>query len=189
MLKTSLKQWDNVTRSEVHDYHRCYGDARNVHRFRTGKPYDCLRPPWAAASCMDKVQGHVDMLVDMLVAHHFVWLQPDQRALNVCDLRSLETFHLQADTREKIKNAALSEELVAFTTISNTCYVIDLARGRKAMKKFKLSPGMFQQLVCHGRLVFCAGFVSTQSQLMIYMWDFDAQSGSSFHVSFRGDHM
>jgi hypothetical protein len=101
--------------------------------------------------------------------------------LNICNLRTMAVSSLQGDARESITNVALSEELVAFATSLNTCYVTDLAGANR--KKFKLVRSMFQQLACRGHVVACGGFFN--SCAMIFIWDYETQVGKSFEISLQ----
>jgi hypothetical protein len=136
-----------------------------------------LEPLWKSAGFLD---SHASNLA-ALVGSAFVWVQPHHRMLNICNLRTMATSSLQGDARESIINVALSEELVAFATSLNTCYVTDLAGANR--KKFKLVRSMFQQLACRGHVVACGGFVNNCA--MIYIWDYETQVGKSFEISLQ----
>ncbi|KAF2712231.1 hypothetical protein K504DRAFT_464309 [Pleomassaria siparia CBS 279.74] len=176
VLKSSLNEWDGKTNAARDEYAVCLREAKAIHRFRMGIPVKHVETSWPSASCA----AGVFTITDVLVHHHFVWVSPDWRALNVCDLRSVEhPFTLCGEAREIISGVSLSEELVAFVTVKGICYVRSLDDNKR--KQFRLPLALTRHLICRGRLVACGGFVN--DVVTIYIWDFDTQSGKSFDIS------
>ena len=142
-----------------------------------GNPANRLQTSWEPAS-----YGTISIdIIDALVEDTFAWLSLGCRTLNICNLRTMVKSTLHGDARELITKVALSGDLVAFATTLNTCHIQDLNGGKR--KTFKLAQGMFQQLTCRGRTVICGGFVNKLA--VIYIWDFDTQTGKSFDISLQ----
>ncbi|KAF2191414.1 hypothetical protein K469DRAFT_746751 [Zopfia rhizophila CBS 207.26] len=142
--------------------------AQHLHRLRTGR-------------------GHQYMHVSMSIAKHgsllnedtITWISnPSQRALNVFNLRTGKYWQGYGEAREKVEHVTLSEQLVAFTTFRNVCYVRDLSTGDR--KSFKLLPGTLDCIICRGRMIACGGIIKDQAT--IYIWDFDTQKGQTFDI-------
>lgn len=170
--------WDGTTKYGRDGYALRQSKARNIHRFRIGAPANRMKTSWESYSYDYKHSS----IVDALVKDTFVWLLPEPRTLNVCNLRTTGgkvELQLRGDAHELIIIVALSDELIAFATSLNTCYVTKLDGSNRI--KFRLAPGMFQQLACRSRTVVCGGFVNDSA--VIYLWDFDTQSGTSFEIS------
>jgi hypothetical protein len=140
-----------------------------------GNPANSLETSWEPASYGTRF---ID-IIDVLVEDTFAWLSLGCRTLNICNLRTMAKSTLHGDARELITKVALSGNLIAFATTLNTCYVQSLNGGKRM--KFKLVQGMFQQLTCRDRTIICGGFVNNSA--VIYIWDFDTQTGKSFDIS------
>jgi hypothetical protein len=85
------------------------------------------------------------------------------------------------DARESIRDLFASDQIVAFTTASNVCYVSDL-RGR-GKKKFRVPTSVqFQSLACRQRTVACAG--TFDDHVLVYIWSYDSQQGRSLTIPF-----
>ncbi|KAF2792598.1 hypothetical protein K505DRAFT_307429 [Melanomma pulvis-pyrius CBS 109.77] len=172
VLYEILQAWDGTTTYRRGDYALCQRKARDIHRFRIGVYEDYT-------TFEGRTPGfRFDNLVDALVKDTFIWLENGSRTLNVYDLRNrtgIKKRQLYGDGHERILIVALSEELIAFATSFNTCHVMKLDGSHRT--KFKLAPGMFQQLACRSRTVVCGGFVNDSA--VIYLWDFDTQKGTS----------
>ncbi|KAF2645058.1 hypothetical protein P280DRAFT_391489 [Massarina eburnea CBS 473.64] len=169
VLKPNLNAWyDDTSHLEAFDYGQCRKRAEDAHRFRSGK-----------YAKLSSVPVETLPLESILVEDTLVSRCPSYRSILVENLRTGESWKGQGSARELITYTAASEEIVAFTTSSSTCYVTNVAGEQK--RKFKLHGSMFKTApVCSGRTIICAGFSENYAE--IYMWNFDTQKGSSFRI-------
>ncbi|KAF1959802.1 hypothetical protein CC80DRAFT_406524 [Byssothecium circinans] len=168
VVKPSLNEWyDGTLQLKDFNYTDCKQRAQNVHRFRSG----------GYVGLSSKVEGSM-VFHTRLVEETLVGCDPSLRTLSVNNLRTGDAWQMHGDARDTISAVAASEEILAFATKSNTCYVSDLVGGQRS--KFKLFANMFQALACRRRTVICGGVLPDHVE--VYVWNFDTQKGSSFRV-------
>lgn len=173
-MQPALESWHGKS-FPVESYDDCLKKALDIHRFARGKPVhhtDLVAKDTKIAYAM----GYVE---PVLVEEFLAGVDESKRALVVNNLQTQTSWHMYGAAREEILKVVASDEIVAFTTTSNTCYVADLAGSKK--HDFKLFGGMFKALACHGRTVVCGGVINQQVQLFI--WDFDTQQGKLLRLS------
>ncbi|KAF2871992.1 hypothetical protein BDV95DRAFT_30635 [Massariosphaeria phaeospora] len=176
IVKPALRAWyDGTINFKGADDAFCLQQARRMHRVRTGNL------TWRG-KCESGSYVWKTISDDILIDDTFIWLDRLRRVLTVLDLPTMKSWEAYGDAREHILDVALSTELVAYGTTSNTCYVSDLKGGER--KRFKVTnPAMFNKLHCRGRTVACAGYTKGSSSVLVYIWDIDTQCGQSFTVS------
>lgn len=174
VLKRGLKAWDDGSVSlEGADYGICARKALDVHGFRSGRYVDLVTKSGDGRLF---VANCTVLAEDLFVGVCSIF----QRQLFVDNLRTRQSWQAHGDARERIVRVAASDQVVAFATTLNVCHVSDPHGGQR--RKFRLNGGMFRVLACRGRIVVCAGHSSEAVE--VYLWDFDLQRGTSFHVGF-----
>jgi hypothetical protein len=173
VLNPLLNPWyDGTTHFEAFDYTTLRQKALRIHCFRYGYGFPLTEEQVRMIPFMP---DSAVLIEDTLVGYPF-----QGRTLSVQNLRTGASWETQGDAREQIINVAASEQIVAFATTSNTCYVSDLAGGQK--RKFKLFSNIFKALACRDRTVACGGLFQDCAEF--YTWDFDSQKGTSFRIGY-----
>jgi hypothetical protein len=117
----------------------------------------------------------------LLVGDNLIWLDNNHQLVRVLNMRSWTSRVLVGTARERIRDVAASEEIVAFTTHS-TAYIAGL-NIQGPLKKFRVvHTKILSAITCRRRTVACAGYL--QDGLLVYIWHFDTQQGRSFTVSY-----
>lgn len=176
-MQLALESWHRKS-LPVETYDDCLKKALAIRRFVQGKPLH--HTDFVAGDAPDtKIAYALGYVEPVLVEQFLAGVDESKRALVVNNLQTETSWHMYGAAREEILKVVASDEIVAFTTTSNTCYVADLAGSKK--HDFKLFGGMFKALACHGRTVVCGGVINQQVELFI--WDFDSQHGKLLRLS------
>lgn len=144
--------------------------ARNVQRFRLGRPYSSA-----------KVQFRKKPTTDVLVGHLFCFVQGPQRRVCIINLRTAEeTF---VGSPRPIENMHASNEILAFSGFKK-CYVRSTSTDDAECKEFRIpGVGRTRSLTCSGRTVAYSYTTYSDQQpyhMNIYLFDYDSGRGHSF---------
>jgi hypothetical protein len=174
VLTKSLLSWQSTLDQDSADYRLLEHKAKAIHAYRHGKPK----------------HGHYFKVVTpipdnmILMADTLIYGTPpsDPRAVNLFHIKTWKMHNLNGNARERIHRLFASDQIVGFTTLSNVCYVSDHQGCGK--RKFRVpNAALFQSLACRERTVACAGVLT--DHVLVYIWNYDSQQGSSFIVPFN----
>lgn len=174
VLTRSLESWYNGTINlQGADLDFCRRKARSVHAFRS--PSQSALPD--SSFKIMTPRGHLYKLI----GDNLIWLDQSLRQVRVLDIRSWTSRVFTPVARETIHGIRVSDELVVFTTLKGTVYVVRLD-GQGPLKKFQ-TPRSTRRLpvTCRSRTVACAEML--EDGIVIYIWDYDTQHGRSFIVN------
>ena len=175
ILETGLDQWYQGT-ADLRDAGRalCERKAKAIHAFRTGKPTSVI-----------KIDVYAELEHFILTGDHLVLVPYRQRFAHVLNLDTWQLRILRGEAREHLLGVFVSDQIVALTTYSNTCYVYEL-QGGQVPKKFTVpSTRYFKNVACCGRTIACVAHFAKHTS--VFLWEYNTQRGRSFDVSHGPD--
>lgn len=177
VLKSNLDSWyDGTVDLQSANVDFCWRKARSVHAFRNA-------PRSVPPDSSFKISTPFGS-TQLLAGDRLIWLDgaENSRQVRVLDLRSWSFRVLNGESREQIRDVYASEEILVFTTYT-TAYVTRLD-SPGPLKRFRVvNAALLCTVACRGRTVVCAGYL--EDCLLVYIWDFDTQTGRSFKVSYE----
>ncbi|KAF2133202.1 hypothetical protein P153DRAFT_428236 [Dothidotthia symphoricarpi CBS 119687] len=170
VLKRSLNGWYHGTVDlQGADYALYERKAQDIQAFRTGNPRSRFM-----------IKFSDDASYPVLSGNTLIWRPPQvKRLMYALDLSTWRLTTLRGAAREYISKSFVSDQLVAFVTMTNVFYVSEL--NGQGQRSFTLPSCEYCNAVTiRGRTVACA--THFDDRVFVYIWDYDTQQGKSFDI-------
>jgi hypothetical protein len=176
ILTKSLCSWyGNTLNLHCAEYRLLERKAKHIHAFRHGDPKHYF------IIDLHDPHGYVNLIEDTLVWSRVSRLDHTARAIYLFNISTWNLQTLHGDARERVERIFASDKLVGFTTNGTTCYVWSLQSREKRLFRVP-NPALFRSVTCRGNTVACAACLDNYA--LVYVWDYCAQRGRSFTISY-----
>ena len=175
ILKAGLAQWYQGTVDlRGADRALCERTAKAVYAFRTGRPTSAIK--------IDTHEQHDEYL---LAGNHLVMVPYRDRYVDVLNLDTWQFRSLRGEAHEQLLGVFASDQIVAMTTYSTTCYVYELQAGQGPKKFTVPSTRYFTNVACCGHTIACVAHFANHTS--VFLWEYNTQRGRSFDISHGPD--